>query len=263
MRRVSHRGFTLVEVMLALAILFGALVMLMSKTASNIRASQQARMMGVTTDLARGKMYDLEEDLLHDGFQSTDQEESGDFSEQGWPKVTWEAKIEKVELPQLNTLEQLQNGEDGDGTGGSASGGGASGGSASGGGQPGGVLGGMLGLGGGGGAGGGGAGASAGGSLIASQFEMFSNVLEATIRKVTLTIRWKVAGDELSMDVITYFTDPAAVRKSMAGLPTGAAALTDPSGGGTGSTGTSTSGRPSTGGSSSSGGRAPSRGGRR
>lgn len=226
MMRRGNRGFTLVEVMLALAILFGALVMLIGKTASNIQASQQARMLGVTTDLARGKMFDLEEQLLREGFQDTDQEEDGDFSEEGWSKVTWEAKIEKVELPQLNTLEQLQ--DEGEGGGDSASGG-----------QPGGALGGMLGLGGG---GGGDASSAAGASLITSQFEMFSNVLEATIRKVTLTLKWKVHGLDQSMEVYAYFTDPAAVQKSLSGLPTGAAALPDGSGTGGGTTGGTTGG---------------------
>ena len=69
------RGFTLLEVMIALALLGLGLTVLIKGAAGNIFNSQQAHMMGVATDLARGKMYDLEEKLLKDGFSDTEQAE--------------------------------------------------------------------------------------------------------------------------------------------------------------------------------------------
>ena len=60
-------GFTLVEVMLALGILFAGLVVLISRTGANIRLSQEAHALDVATELARGKMFDLEEELLDEG----------------------------------------------------------------------------------------------------------------------------------------------------------------------------------------------------
>ena len=62
-------GFTLIEVMLALAILGAALVILVKSIAGNITAAQDSFYMGVATELARGKMADLEEELLQEGFQ--------------------------------------------------------------------------------------------------------------------------------------------------------------------------------------------------
>ncbi len=47
----------------------------------------------VATLLARSKMTDLEQKLYDDGFSTDDDEESGDFSEEGWPNFKWRAKI--------------------------------------------------------------------------------------------------------------------------------------------------------------------------
>ena len=47
-------------------------------------------MIGVATDLARGKMYDIEEMLLKDGFTDTDQSRgrpTSASSDEGWPNV--------------------------------------------------------------------------------------------------------------------------------------------------------------------------------
>ena len=59
--------------MFALALLGLALVVLIKSAASSIFNAEQAHMMGVATDLARGKMYEIEEMLLKDGFTDTDQ----------------------------------------------------------------------------------------------------------------------------------------------------------------------------------------------
>jgi hypothetical protein len=205
-----RRGFTLVEVMLALAILFGGLVVLIRSTAGNIRTAQHAHYMGVATNLVRGKMYDLEAELLEEGFQELDQEFDGDFSEEGWPNIEWEAVVEKVELPASGALDALARGE-GDEEAATEEGGGF------------GLLGTLGGMGGMGGMGGGGLGdatdgrSAAEGSFIASQFEMLSQILEASIRKVTLTVRFKVAGQEWSFDTILYLTEPAAIQKVIMG----------------------------------------------
>ena len=58
---MKRNGFTLLEVMIGLALLGLALTVLIKSAAGNIFNSQQAHMIGVVTDLARGKMYDIEE----------------------------------------------------------------------------------------------------------------------------------------------------------------------------------------------------------
>lgn len=204
-RARSQAGFTLVEVMISLSILALGLVMLLRGAATNMGSTQQAQMLTAATELARGKMYDLEEELLQEGFQELDQEVDGDFEEEGWPTITWEAQIVKIELPNLTAMQNLgADGEEG------AEGEDAA--SAS-------PLGGMLGMAGGLGGEDGGAGAG----FIQSQFEIFRNVLEESIRKVTLTVRWPAGGEVDELVVDCYFTDPAAVGRVIggAGAPAG------------------------------------------
>ncbi len=203
MRRQHHSeaAFTLVEVMFALAMLATSLIMLLQGSAANVATTQRTQMMTVATELARGKMFDIEEKLLEEGFGQLSQTEEGDFDEEGWPRISWEAEITKIEIPNLGAMESLGA----DGEGGEEGGGG--------------MLGGMLG-----GFGGGDGGAGAG--LIGSQFEMFRGILEESIRKVHLTIRYRVAGSDEEFTVDCYFTEPHAVNRVI-NLGPGAATSTD------------------------------------
>ncbi len=190
-RRQGERGvggFTLIEVMIALAILAGMLTVLLRGAAGNVASTQRSRMMTAATELARGKMYDIEEDLLHNGFQPDLQEDEGDFEEEGWPQISWKSEIEKVELPNAEALGGFGgDGEDPEGGGGGGGGGGGTGG-----------------LGGGGGL---------GGAIIGSQFEMVKNMMEEALRRVRITITYKVAGFTEEFTVDCYFTDPAAIGR--------------------------------------------------
>ena len=206
-------GFTLVEVMLALAILSISLMMLISSTSGQIMVTQYGQHLSAASDLARGKMYDLEEQLLTDGFQDTDQSLEGDFEEEGWPDISWTATVETVELPNLGATQALA-GEEAEGAGSGSASAAAS--------NP--ILG-MMGMMGGGDSGDGNV-ATAG--LIQSQFELVTKVLEAAIRRVTLTLTWKSANRDQDMSVIAYFTDPAAMAKV---ISTGGAEEETPAGG--------------------------------
>ena len=42
---------------------------------------------------------------------------------------------------------------------------------------------------------------------------MFQEILKVSIRKVTLTVTWKVLGSERDMKVVAFFTDAAAMDK--------------------------------------------------
>jgi general secretion pathway protein I len=205
-RRVRG-GFTLLEVMLALAILSITLVGLLGRTTGNVRLTQEVAMRGTVATLARGQMYEIEDQLLREGFQELEVTLEDDFGDQGWPEIRWQAKIEKIELPGLNSLQALQEGG-GAGEEGSAAGGEQAGG---------GLLGSFLSMGGGAGAGGG-EDTSADASFISSQFEILRQVLEASIRKVTLTMTWEVGKEEQTMVVACYFTDPAAMQQVLPGV---------------------------------------------
>jgi general secretion pathway protein I len=235
MRR-ALRGFTLLEVMIALALLGLGLVVLIKSAAGNIFSAQQAHMMGVATDLARAKMYQIEEKLLKDGFADTEQtEEDRPFDDEGWPAVLYSYKIEVVELPSFDQLQAMAKGrcKSSESSAGSDSGKSSAGSGAPGSGE--GVeagcfedsaLGGMLTQFGGGFGGGGGGGsgkgaeadAAAGASFIQGQYQMFQQILKVTIRKVTLTVKWKVLGTDRDMKVVAFFTDAAAMDKVISGM---------------------------------------------
>ena len=214
MTRRRLRGLTLVEVMIALAILGLALVMLIKSVATNVAASSSSYYMGVVTDLARGKMYDLEEQLLDEGFQDAEQEEEGDFDEEGYPRVKWKALIEPVELPSYDKLMALANG----GGEGSGSGSGSGDGTAATDKFQSSALGGMMGMFGGGGGGADSAQEAQTGGFIQAQYALIQNVLKASIRKITLTVSWSTGIHDEQIEVILYVTDPAGMQKTLGSL---------------------------------------------
>lgn len=214
-RRVALRraGLTLVEVMIALAILGMALVLLIKSVATNISASSSSYYMGVVADLSRGKMYDLEEQLLDEGFQEGVQEEEGDFDDEGFPRIKWKAVIEPAELPSYEKLMALAEGSPGAG-GGSGSGSDGDGTSATDKFQSS-ALGGMMGMFGGGGGGADSAQGAQTGGFIQSQYTLIQNVLKASVRKITLTVSWSTGIHDEQVDFILYVTDPAGMQKAL------------------------------------------------
>jgi len=233
-----RRGFTLLEVMIGLALLGVALVVLIRSAAGSIFASQEAQMTGVVTELMRGKMYDIEEKLMKEGFMDTDQSEDGkDFSDEGWPDIKFSYKVIPVELPSFDTLQQMAKGQ-AVAKGSAAA---AAYGSGSGSGIPGlppgvdpkllgsagsdlggfqnSALGGMLSMFGGFGGGSATDMASAkGAGMVSSMYPMFQQILKVSIRKVTLTVKWKVLGRDRELTTVAYFTDEAAMDKVLNGM---------------------------------------------
>ncbi len=92
-------GFSLLEVMVAVALLSLGLVMLLQVQARSIQLAQDARYMTVATMLARGKMYDCQADMTKRGFSTGDYDEEGSFDDDGFPSFYWECHAYKPELP--------------------------------------------------------------------------------------------------------------------------------------------------------------------
>jgi general secretion pathway protein I len=90
---VNRRGFTLLEVVVAMAILSMALLAIFDLNAGAVNSHAYAKRLTVATMLARSKMTDLEQDLYDKGFDTDDQEKSGDFKTEGWESFTWKAQI--------------------------------------------------------------------------------------------------------------------------------------------------------------------------
>jgi general secretion pathway protein I len=90
---MSGSGFTLLEVMVALAILASALLAVSEIVSGALRNHGRARDLDVATLLARGKLVDLEERYKADGFRDTDESDEGTFEEEGHPEIRWTAEV--------------------------------------------------------------------------------------------------------------------------------------------------------------------------
>lgn len=92
------RGFTLLEVVVALAILAISLTVLLEAQATSLNNAGRSRDMTNATLLARGKMIDIEKKLFHDGFSMSTEEEDGNFTDEGYPEIKWKYRVSEVEL---------------------------------------------------------------------------------------------------------------------------------------------------------------------
>jgi general secretion pathway protein I len=198
---VKGRGFTLLEVLVAIAILGLALTVILSSQVGLFSSAQRARCLTVATTLVRCKMSEVEAKLLKEGYQLTDVNDEGPCCEEedspGY-HCTW--KVEKIELPDMAEL----------GDGGSGLGGGDGGplsslldlkntldfdagiGALT-------DLGGSLGEGGVGGL---------GPLLMGFVYPSLKPMLEASIRKVTVSVTWKEGALDRNLDVTEFVTDP-------------------------------------------------------
>jgi general secretion pathway protein I len=210
------RGFTLLEVMIALALLGLGLVVLIKSAAGNLFSTEEAHMMGVATDLARGKMYDIEEILLKDGFTETSQSDENEkcFEDEGWPNICYSYKVEEPKLPTIDQIREMGEKQALKAAQGSAGSAGSDAMAA----FENSALGSMFGELGPLGGGKQDVTAAEGGALIQTYYSMFQEVLKVSVRKVTLTVKWKVLGRDRDMKVIAFFTDAAAMDKVLQGL---------------------------------------------
>ncbi len=100
-RALQPRGFTLLEVMVAVAILGLGLTAILSAQAGAFASANHGRNISVSVGLLRCKMTELEEHHLKEGFQETDETGSGpccEGDETANMKCSW--ITEKPQLPE-------------------------------------------------------------------------------------------------------------------------------------------------------------------
>jgi general secretion pathway protein I len=236
---MNQRAFTLLETVVAMSILAVSLMAILDINSTAVAAHIYARKLTVATLLARSKMTDIEQKLYDEPLPADDDEDAGDFSQEGWPSYKWRAKII---APRTNGLtpEQLftalfnlplggGDSKDGKGSplaalfgGGGAPGGaaGAAAAAALGGAAPGGAPGGLGGL----------MGALGGANPLTAQFQQMVDTLQKSVREVHLTVTWKEGKVTESFDLVTHVVSlgPGSDRNggaaAVAGAPAGAAA---------------------------------------
>jgi len=215
------RGFSLLEVMVAVSILAVALVWLVEATSRAIVAENHAKLVSTATFLARGRLVELEDDLQEKGFtdDSFAKETSGDFEDKGFKRFKWTTVIDKIELPNTDQVQTLVS------KGLEAS--------------PLGALAGQT------------PPSSSSSSttsplsgstaMLASQFGIVKTVLEESIRRARVRITWYEGRSEQNVELVEYLTDPRRVDQSIAMpsalLGNGAPGSGPGAGGGTAATG--------------------------
>jgi general secretion pathway protein I len=189
----NSRGFTLLETVVALAILAMALMAIFDINSGAVSNHAYAKKLTVATLLARSKMTDLEQKLYDEGFSNDDDEESGDFSREGWDGFKWRAKIiapqtEGVSPEQLiGAIFNLPIGEGGDMGGLASMFGGGGGKEGNGGPQPGvnPMAGAMTGM-------------------AQPMFTQMVQQITQTVREIHLTVYWQDGTQVESLDVVTH-----------------------------------------------------------
>jgi prepilin-type N-terminal cleavage/methylation domain-containing protein len=111
----SRRGFSLLEVMVALAILTVSMILLVQTQSSAVLLTNEAEKVIVGTDLARMKMTEALVELEKDGFQQSDVYEFGEFDELGdelldvefgkeLDEYHWEYLVSEVDIEMIGDL---------------------------------------------------------------------------------------------------------------------------------------------------------------
>lgn len=85
----AARGFTLLEVMVAMAILAMGLTAVFDVVGNALRAHERTRAIETATLLARGKLAEVEATYRQDGFKDFDERSDGQFDAEGHPEVRW------------------------------------------------------------------------------------------------------------------------------------------------------------------------------
>jgi len=227
----ADHGFSLLEVLVALAILGLGLTSILSAQAGLFSSSARSSHVTAASNLARCKLAELEVKLLREGYQWTEQKGEGTCCEEENESTytcTW--VVEPVVLPEMNM--SLNMGQD---AGTSPSPGASSPGAGSflsgfnptdtkdlGAGSPLGALGGLMpGLGGANAPFGmlsSGSGSTSGMGGIATMaltiiYPTLKPMLEASIRRVTVSVKWNEGSSARDFSVVEYVTNP------MQGLP--------------------------------------------
>ncbi len=187
--RAASGGFSLLEILLSLAILAMALVVLSRIVTGNVVAANHARLTTAATFLARSRISMMEQSLLEYGFSEMDGEDSGTFTEEGYPRFRWYSYVERIELPadaaqnvqQKASQQTLSN-------------------------NPMEVLSGFM------------------GGFMTTLMEPIRLGLQESVRKLTVRVMWDEPGKpEQFFEVVTFLTDPSRLETAVTLAATGGA----------------------------------------
>lgn len=100
MSRIDSKGFTLMEIMVAMAILAISLVSVFQLYSQSISMTTDSRFMTTASLLAQSKMVDTETASA----SLSNRSENGDFGPD-YPEYVWRLEITDTQLPQFKRIE--------------------------------------------------------------------------------------------------------------------------------------------------------------
>ncbi len=98
--RLGEAGFTLLETMIAMAIMMVAFASILMVESSSINTSGKAKQMNVITMLAKNLMVETEYSFEGKTFDEYKKEESGTFPEP-YQDFSWKREVKEVKFPEL------------------------------------------------------------------------------------------------------------------------------------------------------------------
>lgn len=100
---MTRRGFTLIEVLVSVLILAGAMVILSSSWSGSLLAYRKSKVLSDMAFLLKKKMTELEVKYTGKSLEEIPEEEDGDFGKD-FPNYRWELKTKKMEFPDLSAV---------------------------------------------------------------------------------------------------------------------------------------------------------------
>jgi len=110
----QDRGFTLLEVLIAVAILAISLTSLLLSQMEAMRATRYARAITTAAFLAEYQIVEIEWLIKEEenGWGDNDKTYEGDFTKQGWPEFEYVCLVDMVEMPDYTALQQAADAEE-------------------------------------------------------------------------------------------------------------------------------------------------------
>ena len=99
---LNRRGFTLLEVLIAMAIMVTALAAIFTIEGSSIGAADKAKKMNIVSMLAKNKMIETESDIEGKEFDELDKEKTGQF-EPPYADFGWKRTIKELKFPNVGS----------------------------------------------------------------------------------------------------------------------------------------------------------------
>ncbi|MEZ4384007.1 MAG: type II secretion system protein [Nannocystaceae bacterium] len=177
-RTYGEGGFTLLEVMIAVAILGVSMTSLLTSQVASVRATRYAQAVTSVAYLAEYQLIEVEWLMEKDGgWVREDRTYEGSFSDLGWPDVRYECIVDFIELPEYSKLRAAKDAaaRETDGQSGVYY-------------------------------------KSAGDQAFTALglvWPMVKIAIENSIRKVTCKVKWKIEKHKHEMEVVTFWTDPS------------------------------------------------------